>query len=58
MAHDSDSNGDLGSFWSEDLGNLVNSSSAMDDQVSRTSSLSQRCIFNEMENFEKLHEDQ
>ncbi|KAI3803552.1 hypothetical protein L1987_31708 [Smallanthus sonchifolius] len=42
MAHDPDSNGDLGSFWSEeDLGNLVNSSSAMvmDHQISRTSSL-------------------
>ncbi|KAI3774908.1 hypothetical protein L1987_49471 [Smallanthus sonchifolius] len=61
MAHDSDSNGDLGSFWSEeDLGNLVNSSSAMvmDHQISRTSSLSQRFFFNEVENLEKVHKDQ
>ncbi|KAJ0697542.1 putative transcription factor interactor and regulator Znf-B family [Helianthus annuus] len=35
MAHDTDSNGDLGFFWSEDLGNLVNSSSTMDHHISR-----------------------
>ncbi|KAK9078194.1 hypothetical protein SSX86_002251 [Deinandra increscens subsp. villosa] len=48
MAHDSDSNGDLG--------NLVNSSSAMDDQRSSTSSvcLSQKFSLDEMESFEKL----
>ncbi|KAI7727762.1 hypothetical protein M8C21_013152 [Ambrosia artemisiifolia] len=36
MAHDTDSNEDLGAFWSQDMGNLVNSSSTMDYQVSRT----------------------
>ncbi|MFS7935901.1 putative transcription factor interactor and regulator Znf-B family [Helianthus anomalus] len=36
MAHDTDNNGDLGSFWSEDLGNLVNSSATVDHHISRT----------------------
>ncbi|XP_076882959.1 B-box zinc finger protein 21-like [Bidens hawaiensis] len=45
MAHESDSNGDLGSFWSQDLGSLVNSS---DDRISRTS----------MENVDNLYKDQ
>ncbi|CAI9286571.1 unnamed protein product [Lactuca saligna] len=36
MAHDSDNNGDLGNLWPDDLGILVNPSSAMDNQISRS----------------------
>lgn len=36
MAHDSDNNGDLGNLWPDDLGILVNPSSAMDHQISRS----------------------
>ncbi|KAD6794477.1 hypothetical protein R6Q59_021552 [Mikania micrantha] len=53
MAHDPDSNGDSGSFWSGNAANLVNSSSTMDDQIPRTS----RFMFNEMENLE-MYKDQ
>lgn len=55
MAHDTDNNEDLSTLWSQDLGSLVNSS---DQQKSRTSSLSKRCFFNDMENIDKLNKDQ
>lgn len=54
--HDSDNHGDL---WSEDLGILLNSSSSsMDHQISRTSSLSKRLFLNELESLKKLNKDQ
>ncbi|KAI3525266.1 hypothetical protein L1887_03941 [Cichorium endivia] len=54
MAHDSDNNGDFGTLWSEDLSILVNPSSAMDHQISR----SKRVFSNETASLKKMNKDQ
>lgn len=54
MAHESDNNEDFGTLWSEDLGTLVNSSSSsMDHYTSRSSTLSKKLYFNDMEGLNK-----